>query len=538
MKPQLTVPSDMVEAQLDRIMTSSGFCHAPRLQRFLSYVVGEYLAGRTDRLKGYTIGLEVFDKSDNFDPQSDTIVRVQARALRQKLEHYYTHDGAADPVVITIPKGTYEPEFAVAAEAGVTAPAAVPGKPSIAVLPFDDFSEVFPHTAFSDGLTEEVIANLSRFSELAVFSRSTTRKAKLDNLSIGQMYQSFRPDFVLEGSCRISPQEVMITINLVVAASDEVILTRHCNRALTPDAIYEVQDEMALLIAEQIADRFGPLDQYARRAARSGLSLKWETFRWISEYHKYTLQLSQGDRTQIREGLARALEADPSSSDACAALALVTLDDYRVSLSGRPVTAALDRSLEIAEEAVRLDPQNACALEALALANFHRGAFDRFDQLATQALAFNPGHGGMLAMIGVCYAARMDWDKAMPLLDRAIALNPLQPGWFHIPKAIGLMMAGQRQAAVAEMYISPLNGVAFYHCHLAWFLSETNDMEGALAQKAVLIALLPDFEDVVVAHCRAWCIDDAILHRALAGWQRLGLNVCIDADQCPQTIME
>lgn len=533
MKTHLTVPSDMVEAQLAHITASSGFRNAPRLQRFLTYVVGECLAGRTDRLKGYSIGLEVFDKNESFDPQTDTIVRVQARALRQKLEQYYGHEGAQDPVVISIPKGTYEPHFAIADQTGGPAPALAPDKPSIAVLPFDDFSEDLSHAAFSDGLTEEVIATLSRFKELSVFSRSTTRKAKLDNLSISQMYQAFRPDFVLEGSCRISPQAVVITINLVVAASDEVVLTRHFNRALTPDAIYAVQDEMAVLIAEQIADRFGPLDQYARRAARSGLSLKWETFRWISKYHKYTLQLSQSDREQIREGLARALEADPASSDACAALALVTLDDYRVSLAGRPATAALDQSLDFAQEAVRLDPQNPSALEALALAYFHRGAFERFDQVATQALALNPGHGDMLAMIGVCYGARMDWDRAMPLLDRAIALNPLQPGWFHIPKAIGLMMTGQTQAAIAEMHVSPLHGVAFYHCHLAWLLSETNNMESAMAQKSLLLEVLPEFEEVVMAHCRAWCIDDAILHRALAGWRRLGLNVRDCMAECP-----
>ncbi len=526
-----TVPNHMVETQLGRIIASRQFRNAPRLSRFLTYVVNERLTGRLDRLKGYTIGLEVFDKNDDFDPQADTIVRVQARALRQKLDQYYTQDGVQDPVQITMTRGSYEPGFVVVKNAGdipTDARPAALNKPSIAVLPFDDYSQAvatIARASFSDGLTEEIIANLSRFKELSVFSRSTTKKAKLDNLDIAQMYAAFRPDFVLEGSCRINEQEVVITINLVVASLDEVILTQHFNHALTPSAFYGVQDEMAVLIAERIADRFGPLDQYARRTARGGQSLKWDTFRWISEYHKYAIQLCDEDRQTIKAGLGRALENDPASSDAHAALALITLDEYRVSIAAVPAAALLDIALIQALEAVHWDPDNAVAYQALAVSRFHRREFDLFEQAAEQALTLNPGRADMLAMIGICYAARMDWEKAMPLLDRAIALNPLQPGWFHIPKAIGLMMAGQTQAAIAEMLVSPLPGVFFYHCHLAWFLAETNDIGTALEEKAKLLEVLPDFEQVALRYCRAWCIDEAIVARAVAGWKRLGLDV-------------
>jgi TolB-like protein len=492
MKPPTSLPGHIVHAQLERIVASRQFCNAPRLSRFLTYVVSESLAGRHDRLKGYSIGLEVFDKPDDFDPQTDTIVRVQARALRQKLDQYYTQYGAHDLVLISIAKGSYEPAFLLAGDADdPQMPPRDTDKPSIAVLPFDDYSQTATPTGFSDGLTQEVIANLSRFRELSVFSRSTTRKAKLDNLSIPQIYAAFRPDFVLEGSCRISEDLVAITINLIVAALDEVILTEHFNHALSPDAIYAVQDEIALLIAERIADRFGPLDQYARRAARADQSLKWDTFRWISAYHKYALQLGAVDREAIKVGLGRALESDPASSDAYAVLALILLDEYRIASGEGPVADILDRALEQAQKAVRWDSENAAAQEALAVTRFHRREFDLFEQAAGQALALNPGHADMLAMIGFCYGVRMQWEKAMPLLDRAIVLSPLQPGWFHIPKALGLMMAGQTQAAVAQMLISPLPGVFLYHCQLAWFLSETNDIEAALREKENLLRAMP-----------------------------------------------
>lgn len=532
MKLTTSLPREVVETQLARVIGSRHFCNAPRLSRFLSYVVEESLAGRLDRLKGYTVGLEVFDKPEDFDPQTDTIVRVQARAMRQKLDQYYAQDGAQDPIHISIAKGSYEPAFFLSWDGEMqtdeesNSNSASSNKPSIAILPFDDFSQGQDFDFFSDGLTEEVIANLSRFKELTVFSRSTTKKAKLDNLTIPEIYQAFRPDFVLEGSYRISNQAVVLTINLVVGSSDEVILTQHFNREMSPNAIYAVQDEIAHMIAERIADRFGPLDQYARRAVRSGQSLKWDTYQWISRYHQYAIQLSDTDRQDIKVGLTKAIEIDPRSSDAHAVLALIALDEYRISFNETPTSDLLETALSRAQQAERLDPENATAQEALAVARFHRKEFELFEAAAEQALELNPGHGDMLAMIGVCYAALMNWDKAVPLLDKAIALNPLQPGWYHVPKAIGLAMMGRAKEAVVEMQISPLPGVFFYHSHLVWFLAEAGDMNEAVQEKGKLLEVLPDFEHVILGHCRAWCIDDAIVSRAIAGWKSVGLSVC------------
>ena len=526
-----SLPREVVETQLARIMNSRVFFNAPRLSRFLSHVVQESLEGRVDRLKGYTIGLDVFDRPEDFDPQTDTIVRVQARALRQRLEQYCAQDGVEDPVHIKIAKGAYEPEFLARCSgkrpnnSEKSLPAAVSISPSIAVLPFDDFSREKHTESFSHGLTEEIIANLSRFRELSVFSRSTTERAKLDKLSISQMYASFRPDFVLEGSFRISERTVDITINLVVASSDAVILTKHFSREMTPNAMYVVQDEMAQMIAARIADRFGPLGQYAHRRVGLGRSQKWETYHWISQYHQYGIQLDQTDRSAIKEGLSKALETDGDSADAHAALALIKLDEYRVSIDNQPDKEILEQALSQAQKAVACDPESATAQQALAVARFHCGEFDHFEAAARQALALNPGHGDMLAALGICFTARANWDMAMPLLDKAIALNPLQPGWYHVPKAVGLAMTGRAREAVAEMHISPLPGMFFYHCHMVWFLVEANNMDAAMDEKAKLLKVLPDFEHFIMGHFRAWCTDDALVSRAVAGWESVGLTI-------------
>src|SRR5215475_14627650 len=87
-----------IREQLDRILKSGPFHQSRRRQRFLEYIVNESLAGRSDRLKGYNIALEVFDRPETFDPTVYPLVRIEAARLREKLREYYDTDGQGDPI--------------------------------------------------------------------------------------------------------------------------------------------------------------------------------------------------------------------------------------------------------------------------------------------------------------------------------------------------------------------------------------------------------------------------------------------------------
>lgn len=105
----MTVDSGIVREQLERILASRHFARTRRLGRLLRFVVEQTLAGRTAVLKEYSIAIAVFDKPDTFDPRLDAIVRVQARALRVRLDAYYGTEGRDDEVVIRCHAGTYAP---------------------------------------------------------------------------------------------------------------------------------------------------------------------------------------------------------------------------------------------------------------------------------------------------------------------------------------------------------------------------------------------------------------------------------------------
>ena len=104
---------DLISKQLNRILTSREFIDKYRLNSFLKFIVEKKLAGEEGQLKAYTIGVEVFSRSDDFNSSIDPIVRIQAGRLRRALSMYYALEGQDDDIIIEIPKGSYEPTFSL-----------------------------------------------------------------------------------------------------------------------------------------------------------------------------------------------------------------------------------------------------------------------------------------------------------------------------------------------------------------------------------------------------------------------------------------
>src|SRR5689334_40865 len=100
-----------IRAALERVAASDVMRSSPQLTAFLRFVVQAVLEGNSDRIKGYVIAVEVLKRGTTFNPQIDPIVRVEATRLRRTLERYYAGPGAEDPIVITLPRGTYVPTF-------------------------------------------------------------------------------------------------------------------------------------------------------------------------------------------------------------------------------------------------------------------------------------------------------------------------------------------------------------------------------------------------------------------------------------------
>ncbi|MGH8637253.1 MAG: hypothetical protein ACREUZ_08990 [Burkholderiales bacterium] len=266
---------EVVREQLERVITSELFSSAGRHSRLLRYLVERTLAGEGDQLKEYVLGTEVFDRSDSYDPRLDSIVRVEARRLRSRLEDYYRGPGASDPIVITVPRGSYIPTFTASAAPAVTTPAveapaatapagtarasrqgpavrslAVLGiaaaaifalvgtlllyvdrspaaeaspKPSIAVLPFEHYSTGEQDAKFAAYLTDSLTTSLARLGTVAVASRTSASRYAGDVRSVVEIAKALNVQLVMESTVTISGDEIDLAIRLVDGTRDRKV---------------------------------------------------------------------------------------------------------------------------------------------------------------------------------------------------------------------------------------------------------------------------------------------------------------------------
>lgn len=525
---------DIVRTQLERLLHSAHFADAPRLTRFLKYIVEESLAGRGDRLKGYAIAIDVFDRPTEFDPLTDTIVRVQAGQLRRRLALYYANEGRDDPLCIAVPKGGYAPAFVVmfdevedhgSSSGPHRAIASTHASPTIAVLPFENASRDPSHQYFADGLTMQTVANLARFRHLDVLSRWTTAGMTGGGPDVARLREELAADFMVEGTLRKSKDAIRVTFQLAEVATGTVISSEQLERTLRPESLFVIQDEIALMVAARIADRYGPLERSLERSHRQGESRLWETYYWITRFYAYHADRDPAAHFRARDGLTRTLMEDPDSSDGWAALSIIRLDEYRFQLNLRPEDSALDAALDHALKAVACDPESAFAHQALAMAHFYRHDDDNFRITAQRALDLNPGHADALADIGICYSVVGDFDKGLPLMDRAIELSPVHPDWYRYPKAWYLASQGDFSTALVEIKQATSQRWFWHLALLAWFHAELGDEASSSNAASRLLAQFPEFPSLARQWLRLGRFQEALVEKAIAGWRKAGLEI-------------
>jgi adenylate cyclase len=291
-----------VRAHLEVLLRNEALAVSDRNRRFLAYIVEETLAGRGDRIKAYNVALTAFDRTDDFDPQTDPIVRIEASRLRRALEHYYLTAGKADPLRIGIPKGSYVATFGYAeleavplsadqeprparAKAGIRRRLALMRKPplwwvasiaaillivlawmlpvlvdravsraqvapdgrSILVLPFDTGGSA-DQAFIAHGITAELIGRLTAVETLSVLARHPASS----NTAV-------EPIYILSGSAHATESRIYISAILADSRSGRTLWAWNVQRDLGGDVI-----GAEAAIATEIADHVTPMIRPAR----------------------------------------------------------------------------------------------------------------------------------------------------------------------------------------------------------------------------------------------------------------------------------
>lgn len=337
------------------------------------------------------------------------------------------------------------------------APATAP-KPVIAVLPFANLSaEVDEY--FADGLTEDIVTNLSRFRDLRVIAGAVTRSFKGRAINLPEICGQLNAGYVVQGSVRRAAGRVRISVQLIEGASGVQLWGDRFDREMGD--IFELQDEVTRMIAATLGVKIK--DAVLQRALTKSPQ-ELDGYDCLLRARRYTWVLTTEMHAEARDLLERAVELDPLSADAHALLANIYLAEHRFEMNPRP--NPIGRALVHALAATRLDPQNAYARCWLAIVHFFRKENDMFEAESQLAIRLNPNDPETLADVGHYLAFMGEFERGAELIRRAQQLNPLHPGWYHY----GLARLHYHQRAY-EKTIADVQRVGMVHFYWACLLT-------------------------------------------------------------------
>jgi TolB-like protein/Flp pilus assembly protein TadD len=398
------MPTDLDSArrQLDRVLASPNFSRNDRMSRFLRFLAERHLEGNDSHLKQSVIAVEVFGRKADHDPSHDSIVRTEAGRLRGRLAEYYLNEGRDDPVVIELPKGRYTPVFRrreerepaprgrrwmIAAAALLAVGAGALGAwwivqrnapVAIAVLPLVNLSHDPASDYFADGLTDELIRNLSLIEGLAPRSRTSSFAFKGTPRTVREVGKELEAEYIVEGSVLRLGTQLRVDVQLVRARDDVPVWSQRYDRALTD--VFRIQDEISRGIVNSLRLKLG-------RGQR-----RYETS--TAAYDLYLRARASG----IQNGLRGEIQ-----------------------------------SVNQFEEAIAQDPSFAPAYAGLAAAHAARygtGEFPAKDELAgmhaaaEKALELDPLLAEAHGALGMVYANQAQWERAEASFRRALELDP------------------------------------------------------------------------------------------------------------------
>lgn len=502
-----TSDQEAVRAELERIFRNSAFQQSRRRQKFLEFLVSETLAGRGDRLKGYTIAVEVFERPSTFDPLVDPVVRIEAGRLRDKLSGYYAGDGANDPVRIELPKGSYtplieirrtgqgevappttpapepqgvgaplqmalsrvlnHPRWHLAAAAALVilattvgalhlrrAPAPeVPRNPVIAVMPFTNLGGDPSEEYFSDGLTEDIMTELSRTRDLSVLARNQTFDLKGKSVDVTKLGRDLKADYVLEGSVQRSGSRLRVTAQLIETQVGRHVWADRFDREMSD--VLVVQDELVSEIISKLTSSYGVIDQVESRVARRKSPDQVQSYDLVLRAQEVMrMEWSRRTFAEAKTLLTEAVALDPENARARREIAYLSALGWVFRLDATPTPR--EEILAQAIKSVQLAPNDARARTVLAAVYFWTNQLDLFEHEAAKALDLAPYDAEILATVGCLIAKSGHWERGVPMVEKANALNSYAAiGWYQSTMGLDAYLKGNHERALAFLRQSP-----------------------------------------------------------------------------------
>jgi adenylate cyclase len=397
----------------------------------------------------------------------------------------------------------------------------VPEKPSIAVLPFVNMSADPEQEYFSDGITEDIITELSKFRSLFVIARNSSFSFKGQQLEVKEISRRLGVRYVVEGSVRRTGKRLRISAQLIDAVYDAHIWAERYDRGL--EDIFAVQDEVTGAIVTAIEPELASAERNrARRKVPESLDA-WECYqRGLWHLYRYRAE----DSIKAQEFFRRAIEVDPNFGPAHAALAYAVYYEVIEGLVSAP-DDWISRALEAARTAVILDERDSFGHMVLGRVLLAHGELDASTAACEMALELNPNDANAHYGVGLalCFAGRP--EAAMPKVDEALRLNPHDPGaWAFLwlrSHALTMLRSYDEALVWARKAVRQPNATLWAFAGEAVALAHLGRIDEARTALDRALTVKPDLSADFFESVLPWK-DPAHLEHYIDGLRRAGLT--------------
>jgi TolB-like protein len=444
------------------VLGSSAFSASPTSSRLLEYLVEETLAGRAERLKGYSIGIDVFDRKAEFDAGSDSIVRVQMGRLRKMLADYYASEEGRDASLrFTFPKGSYVPLFEsndlsplaqpswwklnanrvwlslalIAFAAVVTGfafrdrllPPSERTEPRLFIAQFNAVDGSAETGLITKGLQHDLIALLSQYPNLEVLGYETV-SGEGNGKKISQWHGA---DYLLSGSVTTGNGTIKVSSELTSVRKGVVLWSDRSN--FSYDDIGDVlnsQSDIALSVGALLGQPDGVIQQASKALVAESTGVSFANYACVLSAYDYKRRKDSANHLKIRNCLEKATRDNPGYASAWSMLSWVYGDEYRYGFNHRPGLSSAQAALRAAEAGVKSNPFSATAHQYLSIAQFYMGRDEAAAKSMQTARRLSPNNSEILADTGWQSAKSGNSEEARFYFDQAIKLNPDPPSWY------------------------------------------------------------------------------------------------------------
>jgi adenylate cyclase len=395
--------------------------------------------------------------------------------------------------------------------------------PSMAVLPFVNLSGDANQEYFSDGLTEDLITQLSRASrDLRVLARNTAFQYKGKAVDVSKLGRELGVRYVLEGSVQRTENDLRVAAQLIDTQTGAHVWANRFDRKIAD--IFLVQDEIISQIVGGIAGSYGAIERNEAKAAarkspeqiqaydlvlRARAAIQWD---WTSETFG-----------AARQALQQAIALDPTNSQARRELAWLGLIGWIFRVDATPV-APQDIIAE-ATKAVQLDPDDARARMVAAMGYFFAKQLDLFKREADQALTLAPYDAELQATLGCMFSSMGDRQRGVALVTKANALNPdAAAGWYHSTIYTADYLNGDYRHALEVTRQNPQNDTFFAHIEYTPIYGQLGMKQEALDIWHKLQAQVPGASaDTFANWWRLWNFSDGEIAKLMEGVYKSGV---------------